>query len=71
MSCPAQDGGLSKGIKYSYTLFDIGEAARDALTAYMIRVASPQPDPIPRHKFGSQSRLRIPNEREGPTAGYR
>jgi hypothetical protein len=28
---PAQDGGLSKGIKYSYTLFGVGEAAGDAL----------------------------------------
>jgi len=31
MSCPAQDRGLSKGIKYSYTLFGVGEAAGDAL----------------------------------------
>jgi hypothetical protein len=32
MSCPAQDRGLSKGIKYSYTLFGVGEAPGDALT---------------------------------------
>jgi hypothetical protein len=32
MSCPAQDRGLSKGIKYSYTLFGVGEAAGDALS---------------------------------------
>jgi hypothetical protein len=31
MSCPAQDRGLSKGIKYSYTLFGVGEAPGDAL----------------------------------------
>jgi hypothetical protein len=31
MSCPAQDRGLSKGIKYSYTLFGVGEVVGDAL----------------------------------------
>jgi hypothetical protein len=36
MSCPAQDGGLSKGIKYSYTLFGVGEAAGDALRTAVV-----------------------------------
>jgi hypothetical protein len=35
MSCPAQDRWLSKDIKYSYTLFGVGEAPGDALSTIL------------------------------------
>jgi hypothetical protein len=41
MSCPAQDRGLSKGIKYSYTLFGVGEAAGDALRTKILVETAP------------------------------